>query len=647
MLHRPSGSAGLALAACLALAAPADAQDADRLLGSVFSDHMVVQRGAPVRIWGEAGPGETVDVFFDGARRTAQAGPDGAWSVSFPAREAGGPYDIAVETGGGAMAELSGVLVGDVWLCSGQSNMEYPVYRALNPDREIAGPHSDTIRLLTVPHDHRPQPLTRHAAALDWQRATPDSVRDFSAVCFFTGRELQAARPDVPLGLIDASWGGSRIEAWIGADRLRETGSFDSGLDLLNLYADDPTRAAAQFGETWQANWQAAHGTAPWASPGADWSPVPGLSDYRTWDDPEVRDHLGMIWYTATFNLTAEQAGQAASLHLGGVDEVDATWVNGQFAGYTFGWGTPRHYTLPAGLLRPGENTLLVNVLNGWGAGGMTGPADRMRLEFDTGERVPIGTGWRYRVAAAGGAPARAPWESVGGLTTIHNGMVAPLGPIGLTGALWYQGESNTGRPGEYQDLLHTLLSHWRDQFGEGLPVFIVQLPDFGALQSGPVDSGWAGVREAQRQVALADPDAGLAVAIDLGDRFDIHPPNKQAVAARLVRSIESQLYGGELPAWGANPASVERADARIEIAFEGTGGGLAVIGNSRPAGFELCDSEGCVFADAELDGTTVILTGDAAAPATYIRYCWADAPICNLYDTTGLPVGPFEEVVD
>lgn len=628
------------------LAAPAAAQ-APVSLGSIFSDHMVLQRGEPVRVWGRAAPGETVTVTLDGQEATAEAGEDGYWQAEFQPHEAGGPYRIEAMAGSGQSAAIEDVLIGDVWLCSGQSNMEYPVYRALNPDSEIANSANDRMRLLTVEKDNQPQPRLELAQPAQWAAAGPDTVRDFSAVCYFFGRELQRQQ-GVPMGLIDASWGGSQIEAWIGAEHLRTAGDFDAELEMLALRGRDPAAASARFGVAWEDWWQSTHGNAPWEESGEGWAEVPALSDWQSWDDPATQGHLGMLWYRTNVELTAEQAASPATLQLAGIDEVDAAWVNGQLVGNTFGWGTPRSYPLPEGLLQAGENTILVNVLNLWGPGGLVDPDGASEVEFETAPDAALDGEWSYSVVSETGSPPRAPWESIGGLTTLHNAMVAPLGPIPLRGALWYQGESNAGRADQYEALLNALVANWRSQFGADLPVFVVQLPGFGELQSGPVESGWAGVREAQRQVALNDPRVGLVVAIDLGDRFDIHPPNKQAVAARAVRAARSLLHDSPLSPSGAEPAGAIRARDAVTVRFTGTGGGLVAIGDDRPAAFELCAEEAgsCRFADAELEADRVILTGPGVRTASRVRFCWADVPICNLYDATGLPVGPFEIAV-
>ena len=635
----------LAIAFIAALpAGAAVAQEPEALLDGVFGDRMVIQRGAPVRLHGRARPDDTVTVVFDGAEAAATAGPDGRWQAELPAHEAGGPYDITVATSGGEAETLSDVLVGDVWLCAGQSNMEYPVSRALNPHSEIPAAHNDTIRLLTVPQASRPVPRTRLSRPADWHAVTPETIADFSAVCYFFARTLQESEP-VPMGLIDASWGGSQIEAWIGAGPLRALGGFEDALDLVARHAEDPAGAQAGFGEIWEAWWRDTQDGEPWQDPaGGDWRPVPALTDWQGWNDPRIRGHLGMVWYRTTVELTPEQAADTAHLDIGIIDEIDASWVNGRFLGSTSSWSEPRRYAVPPGLLHAGENTITVNAYNGWGAGGMTGPADRMRIDFDDAPDASLETGWHYRVIPTeAGTPPRAPWESISGLTGLHNAMIAPLGQIGLRGALWYQGESNAERADAYQPLLETLLAGWRSQFGETLPVLIVQLPEFGPLASGPASSGWARLREAQRRVAADDPRAALVVTIDIGDRFDIHPPNKQAVGRRAARAARGLVFGADMSASGPVPVSATIDGDDVSVRFGDIGDGLTVIGDRRPTAFDLCSPDGdCRFATtAALEGDTVRLS--PAGQADRVRFCWADAPICNLYDAGGYPAGPFE----
>ena len=617
-------------------------------LDPLFRDHAVLQRDRALTVRGTAAPLARVSVRFAGRRASAVADGAGRWAAALPALSAGGPYRLEARTSAGT-ATAEDVLVGDVWLCSGQSNMELAVAWTNDAAAEIARATNPRIHLLTVAHAASPEPLAAFATEPVWRAAVPATVRDFSAVCWYFARELQHT-VDVPMGLIHASWGGSNIETWIGADVLRAVGGFDAPLDLLRLYMRDADSANQRFGAAWQEWWRAHAPPAPEPWDAADWRAVPALRDWKTWGVSELARHDGMVWYRQTVQLTAAEAARPATLALGGIDEVDETWVNGRVIGTTFGWGTERRYRLPAGTLQAGENVIVVNVLSTWGAGGMTGPAEHMGLEFGDGTAVPLGGeagGWTYRmVPESVGSPPRAPWESLGGLTTLHNGMIAPLDDFGLRGVLWYQGESNAGAPGNYQALLAGLMADWRRRFGAGLPFLVVQLPNFGAVPTGPVESGWAEIREAQRRAVAADAHAGLAVTIDVGDPGNLHPPNKQAVGSRLARAARRVVYGERIAPSGPVPVAARRDGSRVVVSFRDVEGRLVAAQLDRVGGFEVCGPErgSCRAASALVSGDSAVLeVAPGGPPPVRVRFCWGDAPVCNVRDGSGLPVGPFE----
>ncbi|MGB6306403.1 MAG: sialate O-acetylesterase, partial [Steroidobacteraceae bacterium] len=364
------------------------------------------------------------------------------------------------------------------------------------------------------------------------------------------------------------------------------------------------------------------------------------------WGVPELKDFTGLLWYRTHVHLSATQARSAATLILGRINQVDETWINGRPLGNTFGYDAERSYDIAAGRLHAGDNILVMNVLSTYGHGGLLAGGARRALLLSGGETVPIDGPWEYRIVPpAIGYPPRAPWESVGGLSTLYNAMIAPLGSYGIRGALWYQGESNTGEPETYQALLTGLMADWRSQFGAQTPFLIVQLPNFGPPPVAPGESGWAAVREAQRQAAANDPHAGLAVTIDLGEVHNLHPTNKQDVGIRLARAARRVIYGEAISASGPVPLSAVRSGAEIAVQFGGIERGLAAYSHDSPIGFELCgDSPGtCRFAESRIEGSRVLLSAAGAAEPTRVRYCWADSPVCTLFDLSGLPVGPFE----
>jgi sialate O-acetylesterase len=646
-----AAAAILAVTACAA-GGVAAAEAPRPLLNAMFQDHAVLQRDRPIAVWGDAKPGDQITVSFNEGRVRARADAAGHWRSTLPTMPAGGPYSLQARAQSGASQRVSDVLVGDVWLCSGQSNMELAVSSSLNAANEIAGSANPSIRVLTVSHATSPTPLDRFMVPVAWAPAEPNSIRGFSAACYFFARELQKSVP-VPMGLIHSSFGGSAIESWFSETGSRSLGGFGERLDLLRLYAHDADAGNRGLADLWEGWWRAhaPAGSIPWqatAEDTANWRAVPEpMRDWKTWGVPELANHAGMVWFRRAVSLTAAQAASAAALSLGAIDEVDETWVNGRAIANSFGWGTERTYQLPAGVLRAGDNAIVVNVLSTWDAGGMYGPTDHMALRFADGSSVPLGGHWLYQfVPESMGYPPRAPWESIGGLTSLHNAMIAPIAPYGVRGVLWYQGESNAGSAGQYQKLLSGLMADWRREFGADLPFLIVQLPNFGAPAAAPVASDWASLREAQRRAVAGDPHAALVVTIDIGDRHELHPPNKQDVGRRLARAARHLIYGEGLSPSGPRAVSARREKAAIVVAFSDVEDRLASYSAGDPIGFELCGANqaSCRYVNATMQSDHAVLLDAAGIDGpTRVRFCWGDAPVCNLYDGSGLPAGPFE----
>ncbi len=624
-----------------------DLEDSPLALGAGLGEHMVVQRDAPVSLRGTAVPGETLEVRLGDVAAEATTDDAGRWAVELPPFPAGGPHVLEVRGEEGRSLEAGDVLVGDVFLCSGQSNMAWPVSASSGAPWGPMGPDAG-IRLLHVNRAAAPTPQEVFEGEVAWQVASAESVQPFSGVCWHFAQALRETRPDVPLGLVHSSWGGSRIEPWIPAGGLADLPAYEPRLALLSRYAADPQRALAEHGADWEAWWQERNEDTPWNEAGTDaegWTPAPSqLGNWQTWSEEWSR-FTGMVWYHSRFELDDDQAGQDATLVLGPVDEVDSTWINGRFIASRFGWGDVRRHAVPAAALAPGENTLVVNVYNSWGAGGLTGPAEEIRLELANGDSVPVSAAWRMRaVAPDHPAPNQPPWESIGGLTGLHNAMVAPLGPRALAGALWYQGESNTGEGRRYAPLLSRLTAAWRRQFGAELPVLVIQLPGFGQPQVAPVDSGWAQLRDGQRQVAAREAHTALVVTLDLGDNIDLHPPHKAEVGRRAANVWQSLHGEAQGVVDGITPVDARAEDGSVVVRFAPGQGPFTPLGGAMAHGFELCAADGadCRFVPGTVDGDAVVLAaGDG--PAGRVRHCWADAPSCNLVGMGNLPVSSFE----
>lgn len=616
----------------------------------VFSDHMVLQRNQPIQVWGRAQADTEIKVTLAGESDSTQANADGHWKLELPAMPEGGPYTLELHDAGGLAQTISDVLTGDVWLCSGQSNMEVRVGE-VNQSHAQPARTPEAIRLMTIEHDSQVLPKTDFEEAPGWSLADAESIPDFSAVCYLLAHELHKTH-DVPFGLIQSAWGGSGIKTWISAGELKRIGGYDQPLAWLQTYATDKTTANRQFGAAWESWWEQndTAGAQPWREPvtrTSGWTKSPAvMGNWKLFGDPSLANHHGMVWFRKSFSLDAGQAAQDAVLALGGIDEVDYLWINGRFIGSTFGYGTERFYKLPQGVLQAGINTVTVNVLNTWDAGGMVGPNDRVALKFADEQSLALGDDWFYRkVPAEISTPPRVPWEELGGLTGLSNGMIAPLEGLKLAGAIWYQGETDAGNPGPYEGLLTALTADWRDRFGSSLPFLIVQLPNFGKHRSEPAESGWAAIRDAQRRVAAAHNMTGLVVSLDVGDIVDLHPPDKRVIGRRAADVARVLAYGEQGISDGLSPDLVFWQGDEIVVEFDPATDQLFVVSAAAPSAFELCrDTAGsCVYAQSRMQGNRIFLTAPGSKQATRVRYCWADAPVCNLYGESGLPVSSFE----
>jgi sialate O-acetylesterase len=633
------------LAALLASSAAAAAPPA---LDSLFSNGAVLQRDHPIRISGDAAPREWVRVSLAGASATVRADRDGRWSVELSPLAAGGPHRIEARFASGAQAAADDVLIGDVWLCSGQSNMEYPVRRALNGEAEAQAAADPQLRLMKVSQQLAEAPQQRFAKPPNWRASTPESAAGFSAACYFMVRELRGSEK-VPIGAIDASWGGTPIRAWSSEAAVRAAGA-TADADLAALHRTARASAVRAFGESWGAWWRSQTydlpGREPWnAAEGLNWKPVPSLAYWDAWG-PGWNKWIGAIWAERIVFLTPAEAAQPATLHLSAIDDLDQTFVNGVAVGGLNDPANARSYPVAAGTLKPGENRIVVYVRNAWASGGFAGPAERFRLAFAYGTVKALGEGWRYaRIPDSVPAPPAAPWGSSSGVSTIYNGMIAPLGRLSLKGVAWYQGESDVGVPG-YDRRLAALMSSWRGQVrNPQLPFLMVALAGFGKPASQPVDSGWAALIDAQRRAAMADPRAALVAATDLGERDDIHPPNKQEVGRRLALAARRLAYGKADIAAGIVPIAAARSGSQVHIGIAGTGAALQSLSGT-PIGFELCaeTQDSCRYANARLAASApVVVVQLDGKPATRVRYGWADYPILNVTDDGLLPLPPFE----
>ncbi|MBP2161197.1 MULTISPECIES: sialate O-acetylesterase [Asticcacaulis] len=644
------------IAGLLSLAGAAGAQAQEAFgLAPVFADHAVLQRDKPVAVWGRAAPNSEVSLSLSGggqilASASGRADASGVFSLTLPQQKAGGPYVLTLTDSGGHTQTLQDILVGDVWLCSGQSNMEFALKDATNGGGEVAGASNPALRIFDVPRNSQPQPTTGFAKATQWQVSAPASAANTSAVCYFMARQL-ADTYHVPQGMIHASWGGTAAQLWVSREGLASVSEMSENLKVVDLYRTDPKTALANW-KTYTDNWWRTRDpdfaqAGQWSSPKFADKQWPSLVAAGAWENSGIaalKAFDGIVWYRQTITLTAEQAARAVAIDLGPIDDSDTTWVNGKWVGATDGWNQPRHYTLPKGVLKAGANVIAIRVLDTGGGGGLHGaPADRA-LTLDAGERIALSSEWRYHIGAdirtVGAAPT-APWAEAGGPSVLYNGMIAPLVPYTLKGVAWYQGESNAGDPALYAKLLPALVKDWRARFhAPDLPFLPVQLSTFGTPQDVPYESGWGGVRDVQRRLEQDDKRVGMAVSYDVGDRFDIHPTQKRQVGLRLALAARKVAYGEALKL-GPRPERAYRRGNDLVVDFSDVNGALKAYGGKDLLGFEVCEAS-CHFASAHVEGGSVVLPGAGSEDAKSVRFGWSDAPILNLYDAADLPASTF-----
>ncbi len=635
------------------VAVPAPAETAEELpfLHPLFTDHMVLQRDLPTPIWGWTRPGERVNVTIGSKTASAVADNAGKWMAKLDPLPAGGPHTLAVR--GNQSRTVSDVLVGDVWICSGQSNMEWSVQGANNPQEEIAGADHPEIRLFTVPKRIAGEPQS--IVESQWQICSPQTAGNFSAVGYFFGRELHKALK-VPMGLIHTSWGGTVAEAWTSAEALKNLDDFRTAVIQLQQMVAAQKRGESKYEELLARWWRendpgSTNGPAPskapaWAAPGLDSSSWKTMQLPGNWESAGLGSFDGVVWFRKEIDLPPAWAGKEAMLHLGPIDDIDTTWINGNSVGSMSQYNVPRNYRVPGGILQSGRNVIAVRVLDTGGGGGLFGSPDQMKLERQ-GDSIALGGPWLYQASTPLDKTSPVPQRMSSNPnvpTVLFNGMIAPLVPYGIKGAIWYQGESNAGRPVQYRTLLPAMIQDWRSRFGAGdFPFFIVQLANFMARKPEPEESQWAELREAQLLTAMKDAHTGLAVIIDIGEANDIHPRNKQDVGRRLALSARGIAYGENIVYSGPIYKSMRIRENAVQLSFDHAGGGLVARGGGKLEGFAIAGQDKkFLWADARIEGETVVVSSPQVEKPVAVRYGWANNPACNLYNKEGLPASPF-----
>ncbi|CAN7332119.1 glycoside hydrolase family 2 [Pseudoduganella sp. LjRoot289] len=646
---RLAGMAAIALASLPG--SPAFAQTTAPEFAAIFGDHAVLQRGEPLTLWGTAAAGQSVTVSLGGRTADTKAGADGRWRVTMPAMTAGGPHTLSVAgaKGSGGIT-LQDIMIGDVYLCGGQSNMAFPARLSTGAWSDFpANPDLRFVNIQLVSEAAIQSDLQR---PVEWKVVTPKTAGDASAACYYMARTLQRTQK-VPVGFIGSSWGGTTIQGWIGASSLKSLPAYVKGLEALADMASDRSKAMAdearRHEQWWDAHDPQAKAQRAWSSPGFDDAAWPSLTPTGSWKNAgaaALADFDGAAWFRTTVTLDEAQAQAANAVQLGPIDTYDSTWVNGvRVGGGSTAW-VWRDYAVPAGVFKPGRNVIAVHVLGGGSGGGLTGLPEQRGIKTADGQFIKLSAPWKYQLGmrSKGLSIPPAPWDVPTSFSTLHNAMIAPLAGYKFKLAAWYQGESNTGAAEEYETLLPLLIADWRKTFAQPeLPFLVVQLSSFGAVAAQPGPSNWAQLREAQARTVRNDRHAGLAVTIDVGDRTDIHPAQKAVVGGRLALAARALAYGEAIAPGGPEAAGVTRAGEDLVVKFKNAGGGLRTYSAGHAIGFEACASAACRYVLAVAQGDTVTLKGANQPGTTHVRYAWADAPYVNLYSTEDLPAAPFE----
>lgn len=636
------------LIAALALTVSAGAS-AKVELPHYLTDNMVVQRNASLTVAGKAKPGSTVKAQAEwnpGKTVTTKAAADGSFELVLATPGAGGPYTIVFDDADGAPTAISNVLSGEVWLCSGQSNMEFPIKgwtSVIDADRVVNTAQRPDIRLLQVRKNTSVKQLDDIEANMGgWVVASPATM-DFSAIAYLFACQLQEEL-GVPVGVIDATWGGTPAEAWTSYTGLGGIKGFEQELDAMKRCNFDPAAISADY-EKRMEEWTKLAGKTDINfdkavyQTGKEWQKMPAGKNFDTTVLPSTFD--GVVWAQYSFNVPAGSAGKPLTLSLCPIDDEDVTYLNGKEVARGSGYSTPRSYSIPAGILRDGENVLTIRISDFGGGGGFNGEASDMYASVD-GMRIDLSGDWNYCVGADFSLLPAKPVSTASSSypTVLYNAMIYPLRHLPVRGTLWYQGCANVGRDAQYEPLFQSLISDWRKLFGKEMPFYFVQLAGFLQPSNCQPDSEWAALRNAQAK-ALKLGNTGMAVAIDLGNPADIHPQDKQSVADRLCRIALARDYGRSDVVYAA-PQLVkkEAKDGKIILTFSGE----LFPTSSAVTGFIVGDGKGNFApATARKTAPNTLEVSSILIPAPQIaRYDWADYPCGNLYGADKLPVAPF-----
>lgn len=623
------------------------------VLPACFTDDMVLQQKTSVNLWGKANAGKNIVITTSWNKKGYNIKSDatGNWKVKVATPGYGGPYTISFNDG--EQTELKNILIGEVWVCSGQSNMEMTPTAMygdiLNFKQEQTAADYPQIRMLKIENTTNLKPQTEVKTRGAWQICSPQIFPSFSAVAYFFARDLYQSK-HIPIGIINTTWGGTIAEAWTSGDALKQMPAFQKPVvdmenspgedELLSRYNNQLKQWLTQIDKKDPLY---SNGKLPWIESTYNDAAWKGIKVPGYWESAGLKDFDGIVGFRKVINVPAAWAGKDLVLNLGGLDDMDVTWFNGVEVGHNEIHYIPRSYTIPGKLVKAGENIVAIRIFDTGGNGGFDGKPVNIAPVGSPGEAIDLAGEWKYNIINKMGDMPPMPYRPDGPNrpTVLYNAMVNPIINYTIKGAIWYQGESNADRAYQYRTLFPLMINNWRAKWGQGnFPFYFVQLAAFMPKDNAPVESAWAELREAQL-MTLKQPNTGMAVAIDIGDAANIHPANKQEVGRRLALIARAKTYGEKITYTGPVYTSAKANGKAMELTFSNAAG-LKAKGD-KPTGFAIAGADKKFYwADAKIEGNKVIVSSAEVTAPVAVRYGWGNNPDCNLYNADDLPASPF-----
>lgn len=607
----------------------------------LFSDGMVLQRNKAIPIWGFADANEKIEVHFNKQIQKTTADKNGKWTLNLNSEKAGGPFELIII--GKNKITIKNVLVGEVWICSGQSNMEFRVSKTINAEKEIAASNYPMIRHFGVAQDLSGKPKDDLKAG-KWEAANKETVGNFTAVGYYFARKLYTELK-IPIGIINTSWGGTNVETWTSREAFQKSDEFKTlitGVPMVNVDS-----ISKLYAKQMKERIEKVQGT-PVSTENENTFKDPVFNDASwgelntpsLWENQPLEDLDGVVWMRKTITLSAEDIKNKATLHLSKIDDEDITYLNGIEVGRNTQYDVKRVYEIPANILKEGKNVIAVRIVDNSGGGGIYGDAADLKLSLGS-KNIPLDGRWKFKVIVVKTSLSPNSYPSL-----LYNAMVNPLVPYAIEGVLWYQGEANVWRANQYKKAFPLMITDWRTKFKQGdFPFYFVQLSTFNEQNgNSKVGSRWAELREAQSET-LKLPNTGMAVTTDIGNAKDIHPTNKQDVGLRLAAIALNNVYGKKRVYSGPTYKSQEIAGNQIILTFDNVGSGLTALDNSENLkGFEIAGADKVFHsAKAIIKNNKVIVSSNQVQNPAAVHYGWADDDTeINLFNKEKFPASPF-----